>query len=595
MKKKLYTIFLIIFLFILFCVNEHLRLNTNIVLKIINPTVFNIDLNGNRKIDDNETICIFGLKSFSSDIKKDFTELSESLGLSTKELIALGYLAEDFSNKTLLEKNVKLKFYDKSDPLCRYADIEINGKNYSDMLIKNGFALKDNKPLNENVFKNKLSEAQKLDLVILNHKNNKYHSPNCKYAQAASDTVTILRKQISAKANPCKICTGGKNKIIDIPPNIAPPPTIITSGSLELFLTDFTKQLVPNKDCISNVCRVVLKEINNSTSTIDMAVYGWESIPSIEKALKNAKSRGVKIRLVTDEKTPDDNYYPDKDKIILLSDTYKTDLNIGSKHQTNMLMHNKFMIFDDKKVITGSMNYSRTGLSGFNANNLILINSTHIAQIYKTEFEQMLSGKFHYQKSKTINNKNIKIGDSTLSVFFSPQDKIAVNEITPLINNAKNYIYIPTFVLTHQGITDALIKAKNRNVDVKIIIDATNTNQKHTKHNLLRQEGIAVKTENYAGKMHMKSMIIDDKYVIAGSMNFSNSGENKNDENLIIIEDTKIARFYKNYFRYLWTEIPDKWLTLNVRAESKDSIGACSDGVDNDHDGKIDYMDESCK
>ena len=38
---------------------------------------------------------------------------------------------------------------------------------------------------------------------------------------------------------------------------------------------------------------------------------------------------------------------------------------------------------------------------------------------------------------------------------------------------------------------------------------------------LLEEYGIAIKTENYAGKMHSKSMIVDDKYTIIGSMNFS--------------------------------------------------------------------------
>ena len=32
-----------------------------------------------------------------------------------------------------------------------------------------------------------------------------------------------------------------------------------------------------------------------------------------------------------------------------------------------------------------------------------------------------------------------------------------------------------------------------------------------------------VKTENLAGKLHSKSMIIDDLYTIVGSMNFSKS------------------------------------------------------------------------
>ena len=112
---------------------------------------------------------------------------------------------------------------------------------------------------------------------------------------------------------------------------------------------------------------------------------------------------------------------------------------------------------------------------------------------------------------------------------------------------------------------------------------------------MLRQNKIPVKTENYAGKLHSKSMIIDDKYVITGSMNFSNSGENKNDENVLIIENPKLAKEYKEFFTYLWSKIPDIYLTQNARAESKDSIGSCTDGIDNDFDGLIDAKDPGCR
>ena len=80
----------------------------------------------------------------------------------------------------------------------------------------------------------------------------------------------------------------------------------------------------------------------------------------------------------------------------------------------------------------------------------------------------------------------------------------------PLIRKAKKYIYIPTFVLTEKRVTEELIKAKQRGVDVRIIIDALNASIKHSKHRELRFGGILLKTENYAGKMHSKSMIIDE-------------------------------------------------------------------------------------
>ena len=66
-----------------------------------------------------------------------------------------------------------------------------------------------------------------------------------------------------------------------------------------------------------------------------------------------------------------------------------------------MLMHNKFAIFDGKTVYTGSMNFSTTGFSGFNQNNVLIINSERIAKLYTKEFEQMFGGKFHSLKAKT--------------------------------------------------------------------------------------------------------------------------------------------------------------------------------------------------
>ena len=95
--------------------------------------------------------------------------------------------------------------------------------------------------------------------------------------------------------------------------------------------------------------------------------------------------------------------------------------------------------------------------------------------------------------------------------------------------------------------------------------------------------------------MHSKSIIIDDRYIIVGSMNFSNSGENRNDENLVLIKNPEVAKFYREFFMYQWNRIPDKWLKYTPRAEGVDSIGSCTDGIDNNYDGKTDAEDDACK
>lgn len=141
--------------------------------------------------------------------------------------------------------------------------------------------------------------------------------------------------------------------------------------------------------------------------------------------------------------------------------------------------------------------------------------------------------------------KTFIFGDIKITPFFSPQNKIITKEIIPLINNANNYIYMPIFIITHSELAKSLINAKQRGVDVKIIVDATNPNATKSKIKLLRNSGIEIKTENFAGKLHSKSIIIDDKYIISGSMNFTNSGENKNDENVLLIENYKLANLQK--------------------------------------------------
>jgi phosphatidylserine/phosphatidylglycerophosphate/cardiolipin synthase-like enzyme len=153
---------------------------------------------------------------------------------------------------------------------------------------------------------------------------------------------------------------------------------------------------------------------------------------------------------------------------------------------------------------------------------------------------------------------------------------------------------VPVFVITHKDFVNELINAKARGVDVKIIVDATSASSKYSMIKTLRDNGIKVKTENRAGKMHMKSIIIDDLYSIIGSMNFTKSGEYYNDENLIIIKNQKLTQKFKKIFLELYNNIPDIWLSKNPPAESKYSINSCNDGVDNDFDQKIDSNDSSC-
>ena len=163
-----------------------------------------------------------------------------------------------------------------------------------------------------------------------------------------------------------------------------------------------------------------------------------------------------------------------------------------------------------------------------------------------------------------------------------------------LIKEAKKSIDVSIFFLTHKNVSKELVAAKNRGVDVRVIIDATGSINGYSKHNYLRDNGISVKVENWGSKMHMKSAIIDKEHLILGSMNWTSAGESKNDENTLIIKNANDAKSYQRFFDLLWNSIDKKWLLIDPLAESHDSFPSCNDGIDNDFDRLIDLKDKGC-
>lgn len=583
MKKS--GIFVLIIVFLAFLSYQTFKTTDYAVLKVLSPIQIVVDINDNGIQDDDETIFV-GLKSFSLKLNQEQKNFAKELKISEEEAIGLGYLAQNFAKDTLADKKVKLK----------NKNIIIDNKNYETLLFNSGLAFNGKGNYNHIKFEEKLKKVHFLNLRIFNNKNHKYHKLTCKYGQIAHNAQIIPQGQLPKDASPCKFCfessknskNSAKRKFAeDIIPYVAQSPTVFKTQSIQIFLTDFTRVLKPTNNCETDFCQVLLKEIDSAQNSIDFAIYGYTKIPKIQTALDNAQKRGVKIRFVYDLDDQGLNIYPDT---LALSQVLKN----NNSDKLKQIMHNKFFIFDKKTVLTGSANISNTDLSGFNSNAVVLINSSQVAEIFSKEFEQMFSSKFHKEKIKIDGTENINIDGEDFSIYFSPQNHAITDNIIPLTDNAKKYIYMPIFLITHKGLAESLIRASNRGVAVKVILDATNAHGSYSKHKFLRQNGVLVKTENFAGKLHSKSIIIDDMYTIIGSMNFSRSGENVNDENVIIIKSPEIANFYKTFFQYLWKRIPDKWLTKNARAESPDSIGSCCDGVDNDFDGKIDMQDDSC-
>ncbi len=289
----------------------------------------------------------------------------------------------------------------------------------------------------------------------------------------------------------------------------------------------------------------LVKMIRNSRKTFYGAFFDI-GLLDISKELCRAKRRGVDVRIVTDDR----NFSGRAINMIV-----KAGIPVVCDNKSS-LMHNKFAIADSRKVFTGSYNATRNGTLR-NNNNAVVIDSPGLAKIYLEEFREMFNekifsnrprrgiyppkGKVHY----------IHVGGATMHAYFSPEDDVE-NIILNTIKKSKRKIRFMYFSFTSAKVAEALVQCRKRGVDVRGLFEKRGTGSRYSQYLTMNLEGVPVKLDRNRYIMHHKVIIIDDHIVITGSYNMSKNAARKNDENILIIDNRKIAKKYTREFNRLY-------------------------------------------
>ncbi|MCD6239424.1 MAG: hypothetical protein DRP50_00515 [Thermotoga sp.] len=297
----------------------------------------------------------------------------------------------------------------------------------------------------------------------------------------------------------------------------------------------------------SGMKKALTNFVDSAASSIALAAYSLRGSVLRDALLKAAK-RGVKIRVVADDSNIW-NFY------ILKSKGIKVRFDASPS-----LMHNKFIIVDDRKVWTGSTNFTHMGLN-FHNNNSIIIDATPVARDFERDFEQMWNGDFHENK-RADRYHEFSVDGTPVETFFSPEDGIE-EEIIKSISRARKGVYIEMYSFTDYRIANALRILLSRGIDVKILLDEDwNTQNKYSIYYKLDEHDPLFKhirlDGNKIGLLHDKVMIIDPEgskpTVITGSYNYTKSANYRNDENAVFIYSSGVAKVYYKEFLKLWSE-----------------------------------------
>lgn len=129
---------------------------------------------------------------------------------------------------------------------------------------------------------------------------------------------------------------------------------------------------------------------------------------------------------------------------------------------------------------------------------------------------------------------------------FTPAEK-CLPKILNEIDRADSSIKMMAYSFTNPKISEALLAAKGRGVNIEILIDKGQFENNYNQSKFLKKKGIKVKLDNPAGLAHNKVIIFDNRTLLTGSYNFSKSAEYRNAENLIFIAGEGSERVLKNY------------------------------------------------
>lgn len=296
----------------------------------------------------------------------------------------------------------------------------------------------------------------------------------------------------------------------------------------------------------------IIKKINAAKTSIHIASFEFDLTP-VAEALIAAKQRGVEVQWVTDnEHGLEADEEPGHGQFEMLMNA---GIEVRADDRT-ALMHNKFWIFDQQMVWTGSTNITENGIFDQD-NNVLVVYSSALAAIYEAEFQEMWNGEFGPRSPSQLASQNTVVNGSAIQVIFTSEDYAIEEAIIPLLNSAQKSIRFLAFSFTDYPMAKAMIDRAAVGVDVAGVFEKVGSSTDSAELRTLFCAGVPARRDGNGGFMHNKVVIVDERYVATGSLNYSTNAETSNDENVLIIDNPDIAKLYMKEFERIWNLAED--------------------------------------
>jgi len=149
---------------------------------------------------------------------------------------------------------------------------------------------------------------------------------------------------------------------------------------------------------------------------------------------------------------------------------------------------------------------------------------------------------------------------SWIDIYFTdPENPLASQEtggpdgpLAASIDAARLTVDVAIYSLNLRSIRDALIRAHERGVQVRVVMESDNLDGSAPQ--ALIDAGVPVLGDRREGLMHDKFVVIDRSEIWMGSMNFTYSGTYEDNNQLILFRSVKMAENYTKEFEEMFVD-----------------------------------------
>ncbi len=348
-------------------------------------------------------------------------------------------------------------------------------------------------------------------------------------------------------------------------------------GETKTVLGDFDGELLFNNGIGETIFSSRLTDlIRNAEKTIDIALYSIDSA-SLRDELYAAANRNVRVRVVVSQNKGEQTAF--------MFANPPAGMTVTSEGQeASNLMHHKFMIVDrgtERSVtVFGSFNWTQLQ-EAYDPSFLCVTRDETVATVYGQEFERLYSGTTGKKKFNDSAYRpwaaDIMYSNGRLELWWSPGigEHSIKRRLIDAIHGARSSLDVMIWQLTDRDIVHALIAQAEKGVRVRVIADdynawreastvplLVNAAQKNPNLEIIDDAArtldfskeiiprLSADAKNFNSFFHHHALIVDGTSLVAGTNNWSNEANYRNDESAFVTTVPPLVKEYQAAFLY---------------------------------------------